>query len=881
MPFFKKVRSFVRNLFLSRRVEVDLDQEVHAHLEMLTDEKMRAGLSPAEAQRAARIELGGIEQVKEQVREERLGNWLQSVTSDCRYGLRQLRKNPGFTAVAVLSLAVGIGANTAIFSVVNGVLLQPLPFPKQSQLLMLWEKDKDGLRSNTSWATFTDWNKLNHSFTGIAAVSFWTPTLVTGSDAENLIGFRVSANFFDVIGAKLEHGRTFLPAEDVRGNNFVVILSNGLWQRRFASDPNILGKPIQLGSRAYTVVGILPAGFPSVLSFDPRKTADLYTPLAYDASLPYACRDCRHLRTIARLKDSVSLLQADAEMNQISQNLFRQYPTEYSAPGVTLTSLKDYLVGDVRPVLWALLGSVGFVLLTACVNVAILLLAWATRRQREVALRSALGAGRTRTIRQFLTESLLLSLIGGALGLLLAAAGVALLQRMNLGNLPRLQNIQIDLWTMAFTLGVCVFTVLIFGLVPAIRASKLDPIDALKEGGKSTSGREHNSLRHLLVVSNVALALLLLVAAGLMMRSFVRLLDVKPGFESSHTLTLGLSLWGPAAQDAPAIGFYQQVLDRVRALPSVESAGVVSQLPLGGNLDMYGVHVEGKSSPNPEEDPSADRYSISPGYLSAMRIPLLRGRDFDDGDRAGSPLVVLVNDTAARQFWPGENPVGKRLKFGDAKGPWRTVVGLVGDVLHRGLDAPHTLQVYLPQPQFTDSGVILVVRSGRDPASLVSVLRGEIAAVNPQVPVSPVATMEEIVSASVANQRFAALLFVLFGVVALLLAACGIYGVISYGIAQRTHEIGIRMALGAHPREILGLILTQGTKLTMLGVVIGVAASLVLTRLMRSFLFEVSPMDPLTFASVAALLTFVALLASYIPARRAAQIDPMVSLRCD
>jgi putative ABC transport system permease protein len=881
MPFFRKVRSFVRNLFLSRHVEVDLDQEVHAHLEMLTDEKIRAGLSPAEAQRATRIELGGIEQVKEQVREERLGNWLQSVISDCRYGLRQLRKNPGFTAVAVLSLAVGIGANTAIFSVVNGVLLQPLPFPKQSQLLMLWEKDKDGLRSNTSWATFTDWNNLNHSFTGIAAISFWTPTLVTGSDAENLIGFRVSANFFDVIGAKLEHGRTFLPAEDVRGNNFVVILSNGLWQRRFASDPNILGKPIQLGSRAYTVVGILPAGFPSVLSFDPRKTADLYTPLAYDASLPYACRDCRHLRTIARLKDSVSLLQADAEMNQISQNLFRQYPTEYSAPGVTLTSLKDYLVGDVRPVLWALLGSVGFVLLTACVNVAILLLAWATRRQREVALRSALGAGRTRTVRQFLTESLLLSLIGGALGLLLAAAGVALLQRMNLGNLPRLQNVQIDLWTMAFTLGVCVFTVLIFGLVPAIRASKLDPIDALKEGGKSTSGREHNALRHMLVVSNVGLALLLLVAAGLMMKSFVRLLDVKPGFESSHTLTLGLSLWGPAAQDAPAIAFYQQVLDRVRALPSVESAGVVSQLPLGGNLDMYGVHVEGKSSPNPEEDPSADRYSISPGYLSAMRIPLLRGRDFDERDRVDSPLVVLVNDSAARQFWPGENPVGKRLKFGDTKGAWRTVVGLVGDVLHKGLDAPHTLQVYLPQPQFTDSGVILVVRSGRDPASLVSVVRGEIAAVNPQVPVSPVATMEEIVSASVANQRFAALLFVLFGAVALLLAACGIYGVISYGIAQRTHEIGIRMALGAHPREILGLILTQGTKLTMLGVAIGVAASLVLTRLMRSFLFEVSPMDPLTFASVAALLTFVALLASYIPARRAAQIDPMVSLRCD
>ena len=879
MPLFAKARSFLRNLFLSRRVEVDLNEEVHSHLGMLTEENIRAGMSPNEAQRSARIELGGIEQVKEQVREEQIGNWLHSVISDCRYGARQLRENPGFTAVAVLILALGIGANTAIFSVVNGVLLRPLPFPKQNQLLMLWEKDRDGLRSNTSWATFTDWSKANHSFTGIAAVSLWTPTYVTSADAENLIGFRVSANFFDVLSTHPERGRGFLPAEDVRGNNFVVILSHSFWRRRFACDPTIIGKPIQLGGRDYTVIGVLPSDFPSILSFDPRKPADLYTPLAYDATLPYACRDCRHLRTIARLKYLVSMQAAGTEMNQISENLFHQYPTEYSASGVILTPLKDYLVGDVKRVLLALLGSVAFVLLIACVNVANLLLAWAARREREVAVRTALGASRRRMIRQFLTESLLLSTLSGAVGLVLASGGVVLLQRLQLGNLPRLKNVQIDPWTLTFTLSICVFTAVAFGLIPAFRASKLDPIEVLKEGARSSSGREHHSLRNLLVVSDVALALLLLVGAGLMMRSFVHLLGVDPGFDPSKTLTIGLSLWGPQAEDVRATAFYQEVLVRVRALPGVESAGVVSQLPLGGNLDMYGIHAEGKSSPNPEDDPSADRYSISPGYLKAMRIPLLHGRDFDDHDLAGSRLVVLVNDSAARKFWPGEDPIGKRLKLGDTKASWRTVVGVVGDVLHKGLDAPHTLQVYLPEPQFVDSEALLVIRNWGDPTSVAPAVRGEINAINPQVPVSPTATMTEVVSASVANQRFGAFLFALFGFVALLLAASGIYGVISYGVAQRTHEIGVRTALGAPRREILRLILFEGAKLTLLGVALGVIAALALTRLMRSLLFEVSPLDPLTFVSVALLLILVALLACYIPARRAMRVNPIVALR--
>jgi putative ABC transport system permease protein len=781
--------------------------------------------------------------------------------------------------VAILTLALGVGANTAIFSVVHGVLLRPLPFPKQDQLMMLWEKDKEGTRSNTSWATFMDWKKMNHSFTGIAAVSFWSPTIVGDPDAETLAGFRVSSSFFDLAGVKLAQGRNFLPAEDVRGNNFVVILSHGFWQRRFGGDPAILGKSVQLGSRAYTVVGVLPADFPSVLSFDPRKPADIYTPLAYDATLPYACRDCRHLRAFARLRDGVSVGQAEAEMNQISANLFREYPTEYSASGVILTPLKDYLVGDVKTALWILLGSVGFVLLIACVNVANLLMAWAARRQREVALRAALGARRSRMVRQFVTESLLLSLLGGGFGLLLAWGSIALLQNVGLANLPRIQDVHIDAWTFAFTFGICVLTGLVFGLLPAFRASKLDLNEALKESGKSTAGAERHRLRSALVFADVALALLLLTGAGLMMKSFVRLMEVKPGFDPSHTLTLTISLWGPKSEDAPAVAFFDEVLQRVKALPGVKSAGIVSQLPLGGNLDMYGIHAEGKSLPNPEEDPSADRYSITPGYLRAMRIPLLSGREFDERDVAKSLWVALVNESMARHFWPGEDAVGKRFRVGDTKGPWRTVVGVVGDVLHKGLDAPHTMQVYLPNTQFADSLVILAVRTSNDPASLASAVRSEITALDPQVPISAVATMDEVVSASVANQRFGALLFLLFGAIALVLTAVGICGVISYGVAQRTHEIGIRLALGAGRSEVLGLIIGEAMKPAMYGAALGLGAAFGLTRLLSRLLFNVKPTDPQVFAAVLVLLVGVALLACYIPARRATRVDPMVALR--
>jgi putative ABC transport system permease protein len=877
--WLRALASRIRWLFSSHDQDKEFTQELDDHLAMSTEENVRRGMPWEEANRAARLRLGGLTQLRETNRELRGLPLAETMFQDLRYALRSLRKNPGFTASVILTLGLGIGATTGIFSVVNGVLLRPLPFPAQNHLVMLWEKDKEGLRSNTSWATVTDWNKENHSFTGIAAVSLWLPTIIGPNDAENLVGFRVSSGFFEVMGVRPERGRGFLPSEDVRGNNYVVVLSHGLWRRRFGGDPGIVGQSIQLGSSTYRVLGILPSSFPSVFSSDPRKPADIYTPLAYDATLPYACRDCRHLRAVARLKDNVSITQASSEMSQISESLFRQYPADYSAPGITLIPLKDYLVGDVRQILLALLGSVGFVLLIACVNVASLLMGRASRRRREVALRAALGASRSRIIGQFLTESVLISLLGGAFGLLVASNGISILQRLQPGNLPRLQNVQIDQWTLAFTIGLSAFTGLVFGLAPALRSSRPDLNEALKEGGKSTAGRARHRLRNLLVVADVAFALVLLAGAGLMMKSFVRLLEVKPGFEPSKTLTMNISLWGPKSKDPEAALFYEQVLERIHVLPGVESAAIVSQLPLGGNSDKYGVHAEGKSLPNPENDPSADRYSISPAYFKTMHIPVLSGREFNSGDRGNSTMVVLVNETAARQLWMGEDPIGKRLRLGDVKGPWRTVVGVVGDVLHKGLDAPHTLQLYVPNQQWVDSTVVLVVRAVRDPATLAPSVRAEIASVEAQVPVSEVATMEEIVSASIGQQRFSVLLFGLFAVIALVLAAVGIYGVISYATAERTNEIGIRMALGARPSEVLKLVVSEGMMPTLLGIILGLAGAFGTTGLLGGLLYGVNPTDPTTLAIACVILIGVALLACYLPARSAVKIDPTISLR--
>jgi predicted permease len=562
--------------------------------------------------------------------------------------------------------------------------------------------------------------------------------------------------------------------------------------------------------------------------------------------------------------------------------LFREHPAEYSASGVQFMPLKEYVVGDVKPVLYALFGAVGFVLLIACVNVANLLLGWAARRQREVALRAALGAQRMRLIRQFLTESVLLSLQGGLLGLLLSLIGIDLLRKTGFGNLPRLQNVHINGWVFGFSLGISVLTGLVFGVLPAWSASRSGPNEALKENNRATQTKEGGRLRSLLIVSDVAFALILLTGAGLMMKSFVRLLEVNPGFDPQKVLTLQVSLFGTNYnEDAQVTAFYQQALERIETLPGVETAAVVSQIPLGGNGDMYGIHIEDKPNPNPEDDPSGDRYSITPNYFHAMHIPLLSGREFTLQDTASSSPVIIVNQTLAQSVWPGENPIGKRIRIGDPKSPAKTVVGVAGDVLHRSLNSSHTLQFYLPHTQMADSSVILAVRTSISPAALAAAVRHEIAAVDPLQPVSGVSTMEEIVAASVMQQRFSVFLFTIFAVIALLLAATGIFGVISSAVTQRTHEIGVRMALGADKQNILRLVASHGLRPALIGAVVGIVAALGLSQFLTSLLFSVKPTDPATFFSVTGILAAVAAIACYIPARRAMRVDPIVALRCE
>jgi len=804
---------------------------------------------------------------------------METLLQDLRYGWRVLAKSPGFTAIAVITLAMGIGANTAIFSVVNAVLLRPLKFSEPGRLMTVWQKDKDGPYSNVGYATFLDWQSQNHSFEHMAVSSSWLPVL-GGQQAERLQGRRVTREFFSVLRAHPLYGRDFVPEEDRRGTNQVVILSYGLWQRKFGGDPGIVGRQIPVNGLPYTVVGILPANFERVF-FSDNQVAQIWAPLGYDLSLPWACRTCQHLQAIARLKSGVTESQAQAEMDAISRNLMHDHPTEYSVAGVVLIPLQEQVVGKTGVALYTLLGAVLLVLLIACANVASLLLSRATQRGREMAVRSALGASRVRLVRQLLTEGVLLCMMGGALGLMLGIWGLRLLPLLGSANIPRIDAVSLDLRVLAFTFGLAMLSGILFGLAPAWQSARPDLNEALKEGGRTSVGGPRQRLRGAFVISTVALALVLLLSAGLLLRSLGRLLNVDAGFASQNLLTASVDVAGPKYQeDPPVLEFYRQVLERVRAIPGAQDAGIVSQLPLGGNLDEYGIHVEGKISSNPEEDPSGDRYTISPDYLRAMGIPLLRGRAFTEQDRKDSPQVVLVNETLARRMWPNEDAIGKRLKIGGLDGPWRTVVGVTGDVLQAGLDSPHSLQFYLPETQwFVDGSMVLVVRTSGAPEGLVPALRQAVASVDGSAALSKIVDMEQVVSASVGQRSFTLLLLSLFAAVALLLAAVGIYGVVSYFVSMRSQEIGIRMALGARPQDVLKMVLRHGLTLVLSGTVLGLLAGIVSARALMSLLFQVRPADPLTLIAVSLLLIVTAALASYIPARRATKVDPMVALR--
>jgi len=808
---------------------------------------------------------------------------MSTLLQDLRYALRGLRRNPGFTATAVATLALAIGANTAIFSVVRGVLLRPLRFAQPDRIMVLRERDQSGDTTNTGYATYLDWRTRSRSFADMAVASDWSPKLSAGSGtpAERIEGMRVSRSFFGLLGVRPALGRDFLPAEDLRGANRVVVLTDGLWRRRFGADPAIAGKTVRLGEAAYLVAGVLGPDFESVFSSDPTKPTEIFSPLGYDTSMPQACRTCRHLRTIGRLRDGVTVAQATGEMDAISASLLHEHPTEYPTAGVVVKPFGDALTAQTRPLLWMLLAAVGLVLLIGCANVASLLLSRAGRRRKEVALRTALGASSSRIAGLFLVEALVLALCGGALGLLAAAWTLQALVGLAPASLPRVGDVRLEGTVLLFTLGVSVLTGLLFGIVPALRMSRLQAEPVLRESSGASSSRRARRYGGSLVVFDVALALILLTGALLLVKSTSRLLHVDPGFRSEGLLTVELDVSGARYEQDPAvIQFWDRVLERVEALPGVWGAGVVSQLPLGGNFDGFGIHAQDKPSANPDTDPSADRYGVSAGYLRTMGIPVLRGRGLEPGDRADSPPVVLINAALARKIWPGEDPIGKRVRVGGNDGPWRTVVGVAGSVRHTALDAPETPQFYLPRTQFVDSSMVLVVRAA-DPERLARPVREAIKAIDADQPIARVATMERVVSGSAAPRRFTAGLLAAFAVLASLLAAVGIFGVLSGFVGLRTREIGIRVALGASRRSVVGLVCGRTLRLTLVGLAAGLAGSLLLSRWIAGQLYRVAPHDPLVIAGASLLIVAVALASSLAPVRRALRVDPIRTLRAE
>jgi putative ABC transport system permease protein len=812
---------------------------------------------------------------------------MTALAQDLKYALRVLRKSPGFTAAAILVLALGIGANTAIFSVVNAVLLRPLPFHDSSRLVQVWHvppaKSFPGMtRFSVSAANYLDWQQQNHVFEQMAIYSFSSFNFTASDQPEAIQGAGVSPDFFSALRSQPLLGRTFLPEEDQPGRGHVVILSHAIWKSHFAGNRNVIGQNIIFDNETYTVVGVMGPNFRF------PDWAKVWTPMAW-TDAQRQVRGEHHFLVIARLKSGVPLLQAQAEMNTISSRLEQQYPADDKGWGAILVTLREQIVGDVRPALLVLLGAVAFVLLIACANVANLTLAKTFARRKEIAIRAALGASRGRILQQVLAESVLLALAGGAMGLLFARAGTSLITNFLAGSLPRSAEIGLDGWVLIFTLGVSLLTGIAAGLVPALRLTKSDVNEALKQGGRTASDSGGARIRSLLVVSEVALSLVLLIGAGLMIRSLWWLRSVNPGFDPSNVVTMTLVVSHTKyASPLQQVQFFEAALARVQALPGVESAGVIDDLPLNGEGSHQPIVIEDRPVTPMSEQPEVDVRLISPGYVHALRVPLRKGRDFNAADTADRPSVVLISETLAQRFWPNENPLGKHLTMTFFPAKPREIIGIVGDVNQDGLEvsAP-AATLYVPLSQLSAPAIgswnsfpmSLVVRTTLHPTSLVSAVTNAIHEVDRQTPVVEVATMDDLMATSLSQVRFNVLLFAAFAGLAVLLAAVGIYSVLAYAVRRRVREIGIRMALGAQISDVLRLVVVEGMTPTLVGMAIGAGGALALGRVLATLIYGVHATDPLTFAGVFAILAVVALLASLIPAYRAARVEPVKALR--
>jgi putative ABC transport system permease protein len=870
-----------------KQLDRDLDDELAHHLELRAQKNREAGMNADEARFAARRNLGNVTYLKEMSHEAWTFAALETVWQDVRYGARSLRKNPGSTAVAVLTLALGVGANTALFSVVKGVLLNALPYRQPDRLVALARGDSETvLPRNVSYAEVEDWKARTRSLREIALYRGWTPSSASDSAPEIVYGLRVTQNFFDVLGTSPYLGRGLSREEDAPGRWHVVLLSYPYWIRRFGGNPNAVGQTVLLDQVPFQIVGVLPRNFEPRSFTDAGSPPDVWAPLGYNLSLPVACRTCQHLHAVARLNDGVSLRQARAEMNSIASQLAREFPKEYPSDAmVTILPLRESWYGQIKMALWLLLGATAFVLLIACANITNLLLALAAKKRREVALRVALGASRSRIVRQLLTESVLLSLLAGTGGALLAVWGTTLLVRWAPAEIAGLNGVHLDPAILLFTMSVATVTGILIGLVPAIESASADQREALQQSSRGARGASQGNIRGLLVSSQVCLAFVLTVASGLLLKSFVRAWNVDPGFQVHNLLEVNFSLIGAKYDDDNVVVRAQtQVMERIGRIPGVDSVALVSTPPLAGRfggLDQAGFVIQDRRVPDPQV-PSVDRYIVSPGYFRTMEIPLLRGRWFTEIDATGNNQVAIISEMTARQIFPGEDPLGKRIQLGGRheNKPWATIVGIVGDVHQYGLDAPTTPQAYLLYSQSAfNYATVLAVRSSMAQSALTRAIEEQIWDVDKNTLVFNPAWMTEILANSLVQRRFTMSLLAGFGALALLLAAVGIYGVMSYSVAQRTSEIGVRMALGAQIRDVLRLVTRDGMLQAGLGLFAGLAASLALTRILASQLFAVSALDPPTFTWVALLLIAVAVAACYIPARRAMRVDPVVALR--